>query len=398
MKRTRFLSLMLVLVLVIASFAACSSGSPSSQSSDNNSQSSTSDSSNAGTSATSYKIAYMGPITGNQMLYGQIHTAALQIRVDEINEEGGINGVPVEVEIFDDKNDAKETVTVANKIVSDPDILICFGPFSSTNALAAAPIFEKAGVTLYSPSTSHPDFPKQGEYMISGQTVQEYEQSYYAKLAYEVLDCKTAVHYFQNTDSSQTTDKFFTQYYEELGGQVLAHESFVSGSTADHSPVLSKLKELDPDLLYIGAMYNDLATITVQARNLDFDCKIMGSGNNFKQEMIDIAGEAANGMYACQNFNRNSTDPKYVAFAEKYAEMVSPVMDQQAVQMYDMVSMWAEGVRQFGPDKEKVNAYLRNITDYQGINGTVTVIDGTPQKTMFQITVQDGEIVCLGEI
>lgn len=251
---------------------------------------------------------------------------------------------------------------------------------------------------MYSPSTSHPDFPKQGEYMVSGQTVQEYEQSYYAKLAYEVLGCKTAVHYFLNSDSSVTTDKFFTQYFEALGGKVLAHESYISGQTADHSPVLSKLKALEPDLLYIGAMYNDLAAIVTQARQLDFDCEIMGSGNNFKKEMIDIAGEDANGMYACQNFNRNSTDARYVEFAKKYAEKVSPVMDQQAVQMYDMVSMWAEGVRQFGPDKEKVNAYLRNITDYQGINGKVTVIDGSPQKTMFQITVKDQEIVCLGEI
>lgn len=59
-------------------------------------------------SATSYKIAYMGPLTGNQMLYGQIHTAALQIRVDEINAEGGINGVPIEVELFDDKTTPKK--------------------------------------------------------------------------------------------------------------------------------------------------------------------------------------------------------------------------------------------------------------------------------------------------
>ena len=87
-----------------------------------------------------------------------------------------------------------------------------------------------------------------------------------------------------------------------------------------------------------------------------------------------------------------------VSVAEKYAERVSPVMDQQAIQMYDMVSMWADGVAKYGPDRAKVNEYLRNVTNYKGINGTVNVIDGSPQKTMYQITVRDGDIVCVGEI
>ena len=76
------------------------------------------------------KIAYIGPLTGNNTLYGQTQQNAIQLAVEEINAQGGINGAKVVVEWHDDKSDPKETVVLAGKVCDDDDVISVFGPFS----------------------------------------------------------------------------------------------------------------------------------------------------------------------------------------------------------------------------------------------------------------------------
>lgn len=57
---------------------------------------------------TPYKFAIVAPMTGNNAQFGQAYKYACQMLIDDVNNNGGINGHPVELEVFDDKNDPKE--------------------------------------------------------------------------------------------------------------------------------------------------------------------------------------------------------------------------------------------------------------------------------------------------
>ena len=59
------------------------------------------------------KIAYIGPLTGNNETYGRHQRQAIELAVEQINAEGGINGAMVEVEWNDDKSDSNETTNLA---------------------------------------------------------------------------------------------------------------------------------------------------------------------------------------------------------------------------------------------------------------------------------------------
>ena len=116
-KMSKVLAIVMCLALVVTAFAACSNGN---QGGDSQTQGNTpsGDSSNTGNKPAYYKCAYLGPMTGESAQYGEVHTRAYQFAIDQINEAGGINGVPIKMDIYDDKNDAKDQ-TVSTPIMAE---------------------------------------------------------------------------------------------------------------------------------------------------------------------------------------------------------------------------------------------------------------------------------------
>ena len=85
------------------------------------------------------KLAFFLPMTGDQMQYGESLSRGAELALKQYNEKNGTDYV---IEIMDDKGDPKEAVNVANLIVSDPTVIAGMGSFSSSCAMAAAPVFE----------------------------------------------------------------------------------------------------------------------------------------------------------------------------------------------------------------------------------------------------------------
>ena len=143
MKRhTRILALALSLVMIIG-LAACGGGS------------SASPSASAPAEQTGpIKMACLAPFSGNYAQYGEGYKVSIEMALAEYNANGGYNGRELVCDYYDDKMDAKEAVTVAQKIVNE-DYIICVGPWSSTIGFAVASTFGDAKMGLYGISTSH---------------------------------------------------------------------------------------------------------------------------------------------------------------------------------------------------------------------------------------------------
>ncbi len=383
----KVLAIVLCLTLALVCFAACQSGTPTTTQGSNTG---TSDPSSQQDTPEYYKCAYIGPFTGDSQQYGETHKRAIDYTINEINEAGGVNGVPLKVDYYDDKNDSKETVTLANKVVLDDEVLICFGPFASTNALAAAPVFEKAQITLCSPSASHQDFVKQGEYMVTGSVAQTNQQNFFAHFIYEDMGLGTTALLCLNDDVGNTTIDIFTHDYEELGGEVVYSESFQKG-TKDFSPMLSQVKAANPDIFYPYGTYADVAQIAIQARQLDITVPMISHGSNVKQEFIDVGGDAVEGFICLTPIDPDYPDEKFQAFMTDFkATYPDYAVDSHTLALYDQVHMWAQALEKYGPDRAKINEYMRNQTQYDGIIADYDVVDGDPRKPLMSVVVKDG--------
>ena len=109
------------------------------------------------------EVVKIGPVAGQrcrQAEYGNDFKRSVTMVFDRANRMGGIHGKQVELVILDSRGDPKESVLIAEKLVADPDVIAEIGDFSSSSCMAAAPIYEKAGMTQLSPTSSHMGFTK----------------------------------------------------------------------------------------------------------------------------------------------------------------------------------------------------------------------------------------------
>ena len=113
------------------------------------------------------KIGLCSPITGNYAESGENFKYSAEMAIERINAEGGVLGRQVELVVMDSKGDPKEAALIAQKFTEDPEIVAEVGDFTSTCCMAAAPIYERAGMVQLSPTASHPDFAPSGKFMFS---------------------------------------------------------------------------------------------------------------------------------------------------------------------------------------------------------------------------------------
>lgn len=336
------------------------SGSQPSQPSDSSSQNSS-----PAQSDTVYKVAYMGPMTGNGAQYGERNKAVYDFAIEEINASGMLDG-KMQIQYFDDKNDAKEAVTVANKIVLDDDVLLCFGPFSSACGMSAAPIFGKAKIALVSPSASHPDFTSANEYIVTGSLTQDAIQEYNCDFIYNTLGLKTMGMIALNDDVGVSSTDLISEKYTAMGGTIAAKQMYVA-ETIDFTPMLSNIKQTNPEVIYAYGTYTTVAQIAVQARKLDITVPMFSTDNIMVNEFLEIGGDAVEGHICLTGADPNLPVEKYQEFLKAFGEKTGLVVDSIALNAYDQAYMLANAIKEYGADREKIASYMRNVTDFEGI-------------------------------
>lgn len=312
-------------------------------------------------------------------------------------------GTDYVIEIMDDKGDPKEAVNVANLIVSDPTVIAGMGSFSSSCAMAAAPVFEEADLLLFSPNASHTDFPAMGENMFSAVMSQKYEGAEFADALIEMFGAQNVAILYQNTDHGVIATDVFTKQYEAGGGKVIMSETFIPGQTKDFSPVLSRIKEQDPDLFYVNASYNDCAQIFMQAKALNMDCQLVGPGMLLTEEFLDVVGNKIDGTIVMSSvpaflpsvLESGELDAASKNFVDSYTAEYNEVPDGFAASAFDAVNIVLDAVAKVGTDTPALREELKTLRDYPGVSGYNMSFNEQKEmvKGIYLFEIQDGQFV-----
>lgn len=344
-----------------------------------------------------YHIACMAPFTGNNAQYGTAYRNAIELVVGKVNDAGGINGHKIEITYFDDMNDPKETVSCSQLVVADEkEFLACVGPWSSTCALAAAPIFQDEKIPLLAPNCSHVDFTKIGDYMVRGSNLHPWNNQFTADYLYNTMGVKTISIIYANDDAGNAVNKYLVEYFEKLGGKVLVSESYLPGEK-DFNAILSNIKSnYMPELLAIHGGYADAATIKMQADNLEIDCKIMMWGQAVTDELFDILGDKAEGIVFLSSFDPNKKNEAFQSFKTEYEEFSNgTTMNLHAYHTAEIVNMLMKAIEEVGPDRAAIAKFMRNVDGVMGIAEPIHIVEGDMQRNLNPITVEDGKFVSL---
>ncbi len=340
------------------------------------------------------KIGLSAPLTGDWAEYGNNFKQSVTMVIDRINRMGGIHGKKVVLEIADSRGDPKESVLIAEKFVADPDIIAEIGDFSSSSCMAAAPIYERANMTQLSPTSSHMGFTKKGKNMFRVVATQGYEGPYNARWAVQGLGKKKIATIYINNDWGVDANKYFTQEARKLGAEIVAEEAFTPGEK-DFSAILSKIKRLKPDLIYLPTFYADAAAILNQAKRIRFKPVVLANSSLFSQKTIDLGGEAVEGILIPANYFSSDPRPAAQEFTREYKALYGAVPNQFAALAYDAANLMVAALQKAGiDDRAKVKDALVSLQGFQGATGSISYANShDPEKELVKITIKDGKWV-----
>jgi len=340
------------------------------------------------------KIGLSAPLTGDWAEYGNDFKRSVTMVMDRTNKMGGIQGKMVEVLVNDSRGDPKESVLIAEKLVADPEVIAEIGDFSSSSCMAAAPVYEKAGMTQLSPTASHMDFTKKGKNMFRVVATQGFEGPYNARWAVKELGKKKLATIYINNDWGVDANKYFVQEAKALGAELVAEEAFTPGEK-DFSAIISKLKRLNPELIYLPTFYADAAAILNQAKRMRFEPLIMANSSLFSDKTIELGGSAVEGVMIPANYFSTDPRPASQEFTKEYTALYGKTPNQFAALAYDAGNLMVAALKVAGlGDRSKVAGALESLRDFQGATGSISYARShDPDKELVKITIKDGKWV-----
>lgn len=340
------------------------------------------------------KIGLSAPLTGDWAEYGNDFKRSVQMVIDRTNRMGGVHGKQIELVIEDSRGDPKESVLIAEKFVADPDIIAQIGDFSSSSCMAAAPIYERANMTQLSPTASHMDFTKKGENMFRVVATQGYEGPYNARWAIQDLGKKKLATIYINNDWGVDANKYFVIEAKKLGVEIVAEEAFVPGEK-DFAAILSKLKRLEPELIYLPTFYADAAAILNQAKRMRFTPVVMANSSLFSEKTIELGGDAVEGVIIPANYFITDPRPAAQEFTREYKAIYKMEPNQFAALAYDAANLMIAALHKVGvDDRSKVREGLLSLKGFEGATGSISYAEGRdPAKELVRITIKNGQWV-----
>ena len=342
-----------------------------------------------------YRIAMVGPLTGPGAQYGQAYKNTLEILRDKTNDEGGINGHPLEIDFYDDKQDPKETLNIANLIVADGGYTAVIGSQTSSCSMAAAPLLQREGIPMIAPHASHPDYAVTGDYCFSMQMPNSYEVRVQHEWAIDYLGATKAALIYSNDDWGQQNLNFIIEACENKGIEMVAAETFIANQTKDFSPLITKIKAAEPDYVYLAVLYSDACLLIPQMKTLDLNCQIVASNTIFRPELLEVVGADAEGIIIPTNFSTITHTEEYDYIEKAYAEKVEGgIVDSYVSHSFDALNLLIKAMTEVGDDREGIKNWLQNMDSYEGVSGTFRFDEnGATLKNIYILRIENGAFV-----
>lgn len=365
----------------------------------NNTQNGGSGSGGSAAGGDAIKIAVAAPLTGDNSEYGIGFSNAVNLMAEEWNAKEGVNGKKIEVLKFDDKNAPEEGLSVANKIVSDKSIPVVIGHFSSGVCMTAAPLYQENKVVEISPSASHPDYSGIGTFIFRNNTVINHEARASVDIAVNDLGRKKIGIISIKTDWGVSTSGVVKGIVENdfKDAKVVAHEEVIEGSD-DYRPAISKLHDADADVVICVGMYNLVAPVARQYKEINPEIGIVGFSNSYSRQLIELGGEAVEGVAFPVIFFSQSEDPKIQAFVKAYKDKYGDEPSALTAQAYDSAGIFLTAAKNVGlEDPDKLRDEINTLA-YDGVTGkTQFDKNGDVQKSFTKVVIKDGEFQLLNK-
>ncbi len=321
------------------------------------------------------RIGAAAPLTGPQAHIGKDNENGTRMAIDDANARGvTIGGKKVHFELLseDDQTDPKTATIVAQKLV-DAKVNGVVGHLNSGTTIPASAIYFKNGIPQISPSATAVRYTAQG-YKTAFRVMANDAQQGKAlgEFAAKVLGAKQIAVIDDRTAYGQGLADEFVKSAEANGANIIVRE-YTTDKAVDFTAVLTSIKGKQPDLLFFGGMDPQGVPMIKQLRALGIKTQFMMGDGGYTPKLIELAGDAAEGVYASLPGVPLDNMSSGRDFSRRYEERFHQPIQLYAPYCYDAVNVMIAAMQKAGSaEPEK---YLPEIGK--------TEIDGVTAKIAF---------------
>jgi len=341
------------------------------------------------------KIGLIAGLSGRVADLGIAARNGAILAVEEQNQAGGIQGAKVELLIRDNKN-KEELVRKSVKELINLDIEALIGPMTSHMVMAALPLANQHQLIMIGPTATSEELTAIDDYFYRVvSSTGKYAMHHAIHLKSEMgLENLSVISDTSNPTFVNSYLHDFKATFEKLGGHIARNETFHTGTSDSLYDVAKRAIHSETEVVLIIANAMDTAILCQQIKKMSPDITIATSEWSATEKLIELGGRAVEGILFHQFFNRDSTEPSYLAFRNSYLKRFGNEPGFASVVGYDSTRVALTAlVNREGKDLKES---IAKISTFPGVQGPISFDRfGDTDRQTYLSTIKNGEFFIL---
>ncbi len=337
-------------------------------------------------------VGVLLPVTGNNATDGKDMLNAMEMAVEKINDDGGVTGKKLKLEVADDECDPQTATTAANKLVSK-GVKAIVGGYCSGATLPATGVFTNAKIPMIVVAANSSELPAQNYedlFMINGLVP---DQAQTGADYFNENDAKKIVIIHDNSAYAKDLANFAKKSIEANGGEIIAFEA-INPEEKDFGSLMTKLNSLNPDGTYFTGYYAAGGLMVKQFKEKSVSGLFMVGDGSYSVDLIDIAGsDNANETLVTATPTANFI-PGADDFVKEYESKYDLTPGPYSALSHNGITLLADALERAGStDSADLTKAIKETKNFEGIGQVIEFNDSnTLNSSNFHVMkVMDGE-------
>ncbi len=292
---------------------------------------------------------FSGPLAG----YGKQARNGMLLRIDEVNEQGGVHGRKLKLLSEDDGYDPKRAVLAAQKLVNQDKIFIMAGHLGTAQNMAAMPVQFEKNVINFFPITAAREMYEPFHKLKYSFAATYYDQM---RTTLPVLvkqkNARKVCSIYQDDDFGLEVQRGADAGLKSIGMEMAEKTTYKRGAT-DFSSQVAKMKSTGCDLVVLGTIIRETIGTIAEARKTGFNPVFFGSSAVYTDLIHKLGGKPMDGLYATMTVQHPYLDEasQPIRFwANKYKTKFNEDPTVFSVYGYDIIDALARAAQKAGPN------------------------------------------------
>ncbi len=298
-------------------------------------------------------IGTIQDLSGPVSPFGKAARNGLQLRVDEINEQGGIHGRKIRLIVEDNAYDPKRAVLAAQKLVNQDKVFLIAAHIGTPMNNAAMPVqFDKGVINFFPLSAGREMYDPPNKLKFA--SVASYYDTVRMNVArlYKEKAAKNACVLYQDDDYGLEVLRGAEQGLKDIGAAMGEKTSYKRGAT-DFSSQVARLKASGCDFLVLGTIIRETIGSIAEARKTGWNPTILGSQAAYTELIHKLGGKGMDGFYAVSTVYFPYLDidrPELRFWANKYKTRFGDDPSTYSTGGYATIDTMIKAMQKAGPN------------------------------------------------